>query len=138
MKLEEWKKEKGDFTSKLSEVNRYLCFAGIGIIWIFKYEIEKEYNIPHDLLLPLILFALSLGFDFLQYLYSAVVWTCFFKYHEKQKWLHPDKDMYKKDDIKVRPIIPGISFYCLFLPKVILNIIGYIYLLTFLFNTFFK
>lgn len=36
MKLENYKKDNQYFTGKLSEINRYLAFSGIAIIWIFK------------------------------------------------------------------------------------------------------
>jgi hypothetical protein len=80
MTLEEWNKQVQTFTTKLSDVNRSLSFAGIGVIWIFKYEIEKVISIPHVLLTPLILFVISLGFDFVQYIYSAIELTWFFRY----------------------------------------------------------
>jgi len=99
MKLAQWKESKDKYTTKLSDVNRYLGFAGIGIIWIFKTEVGGEYGISHDLLIPLILFVLSLGLDFGQYFYSAFVWTIFLKYHENQKRKHPDKRKYINDDV---------------------------------------
>jgi len=135
MKLNQWKESKDKYTTKLSDVNRYLCFAGIGIIWIFKTEMGGKYMIPHDLLLPLFLFVLSLVLDFGQYFYSAFVWTIFFKYHEKQKSKHPDKKKYRDDDIRAPNILPILSYIIFFFPKVIINVIGYAYLFKYLLHS---
>jgi hypothetical protein len=133
MKLEAWNSQAQTFTSKLSDVNRYLSFAGIGVIWIFKSDVEKIISIPTELILPLILFVVSLGFDFFQYIYSAIELTLFFRYHEKRKKIDPNKKIYKKDEIEANPILSFLPFYCFFIPKVIINIIGYILLLIYLF-----
>jgi hypothetical protein len=132
MKLDQWKESKNKNTTKLSDVNRYLGFAGIGIIWIFKTEVGKQYGIPQDLFTPLFLFVLSLALDFGQYLYLATVWTIFFKYHECQKKKHPDNKKYIDDDIKAPEILPNLSYIIFFFPKVIINVIGYIYLFKYL------
>ena len=42
MKLLDWKESKDKYTTKLSDVNRYLSFAAIGIIWIFRTEVGQK------------------------------------------------------------------------------------------------
>jgi hypothetical protein len=132
MKLDQWKYSKDKYTTKLSDVNRNLGFVGIGVIWIFKTEIENKYGIPNDLLKPLILFIMSLGLDFGQYLYSAIIWSLFFRFHESQKRIYPNKKIYVNDDIKSPKIFPNISYFVFFFPKIIVNIIAYIFLFEYL------
>jgi len=72
-------------SSKLSNINRQLCFAGIAIIWIFvtKSSAPKpELLLPKELLIPLKLFVMSLSFDILQYLSATVIWGLYHRYKE--------------------------------------------------------
>lgn len=133
MKLEKYKEEAQYFTGKLSDINRYLAFAGIAVIWIFKQEIQGDYNIPNELFIPLLLFIVSLVLDFFQYIYGATIWTLFFRYHEKKK----SKESEYKDDIKAPKILSNISYVCFFYPKVISNFVGYIILIIYLSRLFF-
>jgi len=134
MKLSKYKEEAQYFTQKLSEINRYLSFTGIAIIWIFKKESDGQFNIPDELILPLIFLTGSLIFDFFQYIYSAIIWTDFFKKHEKKKRKNPEDDKYIIDDIKAPKILANSSYFCFFYPKIILNLIGYSMLIYYLFN----
>lgn len=128
MKLEKYKEEAQYFTGKLSDINRYLAFAGIAVIWIFKQEEHGSYNIPNELIIPLLLFIIALVLDFMQYIYGATTWTIFFRYHEKKK----SKELEFKDDIKAPRILSNISYFCFFYPKVISNFVGYVLLIIYL------
>lgn len=132
MKLEKYKEEAQFFTSKVSDLNRYLGFVGIAVVWIFKTEVDGKIIIPYELFMPLVLFVISLVVDFLQYIYGATVWTIFFRYHENQKKKNPSKRIYQQDDIKSPKILPNLTYYCFFYPKVIINIIGYGFLISFI------
>ena len=70
-------------SGKLSDVNRQLCFAAIGIIWIFSGS-TSSLVLPDQLILPLLLISLSLAFDYLHYLSGAVVWGAYSRYREKK------------------------------------------------------
>lgn len=134
MELKKYKEEAQYFTGKLSDINRYLSFAGIAIIWIFEKESQGEYDIPDELIVPLAFFVISLILDFIQYIYGATVWSIFFRYHEKRKEKHPEDEKYKKDDVKAPKFLSNISYFGLFYPKVIINFIGYIYIINYLCN----
>ncbi|HBS88062.1 MAG: hypothetical protein A2W91_09890 [Bacteroidetes bacterium GWF2_38_335] len=138
MKLENYKKDAQYFTGKLSDINRYLAFVGIGIIWIFRTDLNgvkvfpEEYIIQRELILPLGLFIISLLLDFIQYTYSSVVWSIFYRIHEKRKRKNPDD--YLIDDIKAPSYLSNISYICFFYPKIIVNFIGYVYLMGYIFK----
>jgi hypothetical protein len=132
MRLSDWSDKAHTFTRQLSELNRYLAFAGIAIIWIFKTDIAGNISIPEQLFSPLVILVLALFLDFLQYVYSATVWTLFFRYHENNKQKNPEEEKYKTDDVKAPKILPNLSYILFFYPKVILNIIGYILIISYM------
>jgi hypothetical protein len=84
MKLEEYKKDSYEFTKSASDLVRQFAFAGIGIIWIFKYEKPIDHLIPVELFKPLLFLIITLALDLLQYLLPSIIWTIFYKYHEKK------------------------------------------------------
>ena len=58
MKLSEIREAYEVLSSKLSEINRQLCFAGFAIIWIFNKS-EGSILIPNELHFPAFLFVIS-------------------------------------------------------------------------------
>ncbi len=70
--LMDWLAEFYDDTSKISELNRNLAFAGIGLIWIFKNTETSNSLIPIELHCPLKFLILSLFADLVQYLWRAI------------------------------------------------------------------
>jgi hypothetical protein len=84
MKLEEYKKDSYEFSKSTSDLVRQFAFAGIAIIWIFKYEKPIDHLIPVQLFKPLLLLIVTLALDLLQYLIPSIIWTLFYKYHEKK------------------------------------------------------
>lgn len=138
MKLEKYKEDAQFFTGKLSDINRQLSFAGIAIIWIFKNETDGNINIPNELIIPIILFVISLMLDFVQYVYGATAWTIFFRYHEKQKVKHTDKKEYKNDNIKASKVLSNISYFGFFYPKIIANLVGYVFMIIYLLKLIIK
>jgi hypothetical protein len=81
MKVKEAKKAYYELSGILSERMRNLCFAGIAIVWIFRVG---DSDIPDDLLLPLVLFVLSLSCDLLHYIYASAAWRIFYRMCEKK------------------------------------------------------
>lgn len=85
MKLSEIRKAYEDLSGKLSDVNRQLAFAGIGIIWIFKIsEDNNSTSIPNELFTPLLALIISLGIDLLQYLIQTFTWYFYYLYKQSQ------------------------------------------------------
>ena len=48
MKFEEYKKDSYEFSKSTSDLVRQFAFAGIAIIWIFKYQKPIDHLIPVD------------------------------------------------------------------------------------------
>ncbi len=119
MKLEQYKKEAHEFQSLASGLVRQLALAGIALIWIFKIDKPVDHLIPNECYCPLLLFVLTLGFDFLQYFIPSIIWMNFFRRQEK---IHKGNVAI---NIKAKEIysVPGYFFYW---GKVILLFIGYI------------
>ena len=84
MKLEEYKKDSYEFSKTTSDLVRQFAFAGIAIIWIFKFEKPQDHLIPFELFKPLLFLILTLSFDLLQNLIPSIIWTIFYKYHESK------------------------------------------------------
>lgn len=70
--LLDWLGEFYEDTGTLSGIIRYLAFAGIGLIWIFRNSDLTQNILPKDLLLPLKFIILCLIADVLQYLWRAI------------------------------------------------------------------
>jgi hypothetical protein len=71
-----------DLSGKASDVSRQLCFAGIGLVWIFKQEKANQTVVAGELHVAAAALAIALTFDLLQYIYSAAVWGAFHRIHE--------------------------------------------------------
>ena len=84
MKLSEYAKRYEGFTEKASNCARKLAFAGIALIWIYKIEVKSVPKIPQELVFPLILLALTLALDLLQYIMASFVWWAFYCYKERK------------------------------------------------------
>lgn len=84
MKLKDAREHYYTFSSKLSDVNRKLCYAGIAVVWIFVIKDSRgSFTFPNELLLPLGCFVLGLSFDLLQYVFSSASWGIFHRVKEK-------------------------------------------------------
>jgi len=123
MKLNEYKKEYQDYSSKASDASRQLSFAGIAIIWIFKVPAQGMAQISNGLLKPLGLFCASLAFDLFQYLLGYVIWYFYFK-HLEGKREDPNTEF------EHRKIFPIPIHLCMW-AKILAVISGYYYLLKF-------
>lgn len=127
MKLEKFKDESYEFSKLTSDLVRQFAFAGIAIIWLFKFEKPQDQLIPKELIVPLLSFVMTLACDLLQYLIPTIIWTVFFRYYEKKFKGNTEKE------IKANPILifPGWLF---FIFKIILLSIGFIFIIKFLVN----
>jgi hypothetical protein len=117
MKLEEYKKDVYTFSEKASENIRKLTFAGIGIIWIFKTSEVNMPLFPQELFFPLLMLAITLFFDFFQYLIAYIIWRMFYRIHEMN-----ETDSEK--DIKAHPALSVPISFC-FIAKVFSILIAY-------------
>ncbi len=126
MKLSELLKSKFNFTTKTSDNNRKLAFAGIAIIWIFK----KENNtLSADLIIPFILFAISLLLDILQYYSHSIVLHYFYHKREKKfiKSVELDPEVTLPDNVNW-------FNYSMFYLKIPFTILSYILLINYLYS----
>jgi len=129
MELKNYKQKSHDYTSKASEIARQLNFAGIGIIWIIKTTFPELKLGSSELLIPLALIALSLLFDFLQYLTGGIIWILFYKKKEKE-------GISKDFDLTVENEWRSQLLYVFYYVKFILMFIAYIFIIKTLFNYF--
>lgn len=97
-------------SSKASDINRKLIFAGIAIVWIFRISEDGNTMIPENLKSVLLLFCISLSLDVLQYLVRGVMWHMYYYFKrdpkkeenqmqaEEPEWLNsfPDSLWYSK------------------------------------------
>jgi hypothetical protein len=124
-KLSEYKETYQRLSGKASDAARNLAFAGIALIWIFKMDTPSSPKLPHGLILPCGLFALTLCFDFLQYIVGTIVWGSFHCYQEKKKY-----DKFGSNAVKEDPDVDSPGYFpwfqnIFFLSKLISVFIAY-------------
>lgn len=126
-KLKDYLDDFDTYTSKASEVNRQLAFAGIAIIWLFKNPEGNKSLFTHELITPLFCLIISLSLDLFQYLLGSIIWGIFFEIKERQI----NKGEIKDNDIKANRILSyAITFF--FVLKIIAMCIAYYFLLAYL------
>lgn len=120
-----------ELTGKASDVARQLAFAGIGVIWIFRISGDSVVStLPEALLPPTVCFVLALTLDLLQYATSAVTYGLF-------SWrleLRVQRNEVVRDDHPAWFNRVPIAFWVV---KVLLVIVGYGFLLSYLWNLVF-
>ncbi len=122
--LSEYKKDYYLFTGKLSDINRQIAFAGIAIIWVFKKGGDSNFQIDEELLLPGICIVLGLAFDMLQYIYQSITWAWFYTKNNRK---------YDSEDTKIdSPEYLNWPSWTLFVIKVVLVLLAYIFIFKFL------
>jgi len=124
MKLEGYKQDSKDYSQTASELVRQFAFAGIAIIWLFKFDKPEPHLIPKELIFPLLCFIITLACDLLQNLIPSIIWSLFYRYHEKKK-TDPSLDI----KANVGLTYPGWIFY---FAKIIVLIVAYIGVIRFL------
>lgn len=126
MKLKDYKKEYQWYSGKASDIVRQLSFAGIAIIWIFKAQSQNLPTIPDALLLPLVLFCVSLASDLLQYLFGYLIWFLFFRFQEIN-------GVNENEEIEHSSFWP-LPLHFFMLIKVLAVIVAYYNLIVFIYN----
>ena len=124
MELNEYKKDSYEFSKLTSDLVRQFAFAGIAIIWIFKVD-KSDHLIPNQLFLPLLFLVIALVFDLLQYLIPTIIWTIFFRYHEKKN----NGDTRVQIKASSRYSAPGWTCFTL---KIICLIVSYVFIISFI------
>ena len=130
MKIDKYKEVYEKASSKLSDINRNIALAGIGLIWIFT-KTDSKSIIPEELILPAIFLVISLTCDMLQYAYKVIVWAIIFRRREieikKNQWTR-EKDFEHSPKLN----IPTWFFWC---TKILLVLFAYFIILVFLIRT---
>jgi hypothetical protein len=113
-----------DFSGRASDVGRQLGFAGLGVVWIFKFGDAGNESVREELVPVAALIVLALACDFLHYLSGTLVWGVFARVKEK----HGVKDA---DEVAAPPALnwPALVF---FWAKAAFIVIAYVFLLNFL------
>lgn len=99
-------------STKASDINRKLIFAGIAIVWIFRKTTELNVGeiFPEEFKPILLLFCISLCMDVIQYIIRASMWHVYYHFHrvpeeeeqitqaKEPEWLNafPDSFWYAK------------------------------------------
>lgn len=120
MKLKEIIDNYYDTTATLSSINRQMAFAGIGIVWIFTTVKDASITIENTLLWSLLCFVISLGLDFLQYLYRSILFGSIHRIYEKKYYTN---DVLEEDIIYYAWY--NYPMYFFFYIKLISIIVGY-------------
>ncbi len=122
MKLEGYRKDYYNYSSKTSDVVRNLGFAGIAIIWIFKTDVEGKYSIPAEFLPAGTTIIFSLFLDLLHCVIGTAIWGIF-QWRKDQ-----DPNVTEDEDIEAPKHI-NLPANILFWGKIITMLIGYLLLL---------
>ncbi len=128
LKLSETRTAYEDASSKLSDINRQLCFAGFGIIWLYNMT-DTGVEVPRELYLPGLLLVLSMVFDVFQYIYTTMSWAIF--YHEKASTKQHENDI-----TIIEPKYFNAPSWVLFACKIVAMTVAYVYLGIFLYSQY--
>ena len=85
MRLREIRSDYERYSTKVSDINRQLIFAGIAIVWLFRASNDGGNTIfPTELHPTLFYFILSFGADILQYSLQSIYWFCYLSFASKK------------------------------------------------------
>jgi hypothetical protein len=128
MKLSDYKQDYYTFSKELSKLVRILAFAGIGIIWIFKFEKNGVPQIPKTLFKPLLFLIITILFDFFHYFSATIIWGIF---HRRQEMKMTDTDT--DPELEANPLFnwPVLFFFYL---KQLLLIVAYCFLFVYIYS----
>jgi hypothetical protein len=85
MKLKDVRDAYYYYTQKTSDILRYLSFAGIGVVWIFRSQAGDKVSLPKDLILPTCFLIIGLVLDLAQYLAGSIIWGAYNKFKQNRK-----------------------------------------------------
>ena len=126
MKLKDCRDSYYDYSKKASEILRYLGFAGIALIWMFRVEKAGVTTVPVALVWPAILLVSGLTLDLFQYVYGTIAWGTYHRMMEKR-----DTPEDKEFEAPRWLNWPTNAFFTLKIPAIA---VAYILLLNFLFG----
>jgi hypothetical protein len=136
--LSEYREEYFSDSTKASEINRNLALAGIVAVWTFVNINPKDGTIQIDFLLKvsIILIVSSLIIDLFQYLWRTITIAIFYSKHEKR--IDKIADQAQKEnafsDVNNFPKWIKITTWVIFVIKILLMLLGYAFLMCFLFH----
>lgn len=118
MKLSNIREAFEGLSGTASNINRQLCFAGLGIIWIFNSKSNKI-EVPKELYTPAIMFVVSLAIDIIQYLIQTFTWYIFYLYKKFHCKIKEEEESKESEWLNFVP-------WLLFASKIAFLVIGYI------------
>lgn len=126
-KLSVFRQYHYDATVKVSENTRTLSLSAIGIVWLFKKEVSGSYQVPIELLKPLLLVVIAMALDFLQYVYRSIIWHYIFRKEEgrlNKNEITEETELYANSSVNT-------AAYIFFYVKVVALVAAYYFLLTY-------
>jgi hypothetical protein len=108
-------------SAKLGEQARALSLSGIAAIWVFNTQGTAGLTLPRDLLLPGVVFVLSLALDLFQLAYGVFAWGIVARVQERRGFSHGE-------DILL-PVWISWPSHLMFYGKFVAVVIGYTLLL---------
>jgi hypothetical protein len=91
MKLADVRSAYEALSGKTSEIVRQLSLAGVGLIWALKATGSQSVSVDPELVKAALFIALSLLFDFVQYVLGTTVWFLYFRHKEKEETKEADE-----------------------------------------------
>ena len=83
MKIADARSAYEALSAKVSDIVRQMGIAGIALAWLFRSGEPSTPTVDQHLLRAMVLIAIALVADFLQYLSGTVIWYYYFRYKEK-------------------------------------------------------
>ena len=124
MKLREIRNDYERYSTKVSDINRQLIFAGIAIVWLFRVTNNDGNTVfPMELYPTLFYFILSFGADILQYTIQSILWFGFYWNKKCKNNKSEKKDV--EDIIVKEPEWPNLIPWGFWLAKVVCTVIAY-------------
>ena len=138
MKLKDTREEYYFYSGKVSDIVRQLGLAGIAIVWLFRIESSGKAFIPKPLIPAAFLLLTSLALDLSQYAAGAAIWNRFNRQKEieleekltkalsESKVYDPEEEDFTAPD--------NVNYWTkrLFWSKLVLMLLAYAYLITYL------
>jgi hypothetical protein len=124
VKLENLRENYDYFSQKTSEIVRQLGFAGIALVWVFKTDVGGRQVVPPELLPAARLIVIGLGLDLLHYVAGTLIWGIYNGIKERAGTKE------ETNFLAPRPINWATLLF--FWAKVIVIVIAYIYILSFI------
>jgi hypothetical protein len=89
MKLQDCRKAETDSATKASDIARNLAFAGIALVWVFKYDSAGQTVVPKGLVWPTIFIVIALSIDLFHYVFKSIYWGWLTKKKEEELVINP-------------------------------------------------